>query len=438
MTTTTNADGSFAFAGLPLCSDFTVTPLPSSNYTFLPTSVTLPANGQNLPNSPVFFNAIPKLIGFSVSTVSVPEGNSTLLFSVTRLNDISSAATVDYQTIGGTASERSDYVAAVGTLRFDPGQFTKQISVFLTDDAFHEADETFTLSLSNPTGAFLSDRPSVTVTINDNDATNGTNNPIDDSTIFVGQHYRDFLNRNPDAAGLNFWVNEIASCGSNTQCVEIKRINVSAAFFLSIEFQETGYFAYRAYKSAFGDATSQNVVGTVPVIRFKEFLADAHRIGEGVQVGIGNWQQQLDDNKNAYALEFVQRSRFTLAYPLTMTADEFVSKLDQNTGGALSVLERSQLRAMLGATPEDPTKRAAVVQAVADDPELRAAELNRAFVLMQYFGYLRRNPDDPQDVDYGGWKFWLDKLNQFNGNFAQAEMVKAFITSIEYRQRFGS
>jgi len=176
----------------------------------------------------------------------------------------------------------------------------------------------------------------------------------------------------------------------------------------------------------------------VPVIRFKEFLADAHRLGEGVQVGVGNWQQQLDDNKNAYALEFVQRSRFIVAYPLSMSADEFVSKLDQNTGGALSALEKSQLKALLGATPEDPTKRAAVLRAVADDEDLRVAEFNRAFVMMQYFGYLRRNADDPQDVDFVGWKFWLDKLNQFNGNFIQAEMVKAFITSIEYRQRFGS
>ena len=87
--------------------------------------------------------------------------------------------------------------------------------------------------------------------------------------------------------------------------------------------------------------------------------------------------------------------------------------------------------------PEDPIKRAAVLRAVADDADLRVVELNRAFVLMQYFGYLRRNADDPQDSDFVGWKFWLDKLNHFNGNFIQAEMVKAFITSIEYRQRFG-
>jgi len=65
------------------------------------------------------------------------------------------------------------------------------------------------------------------------------------------------------------------------------------------------------------------------------------------------------------------------------------------------------------------------------------AEFNRAFVLMQFFGYLRRNPNDAPDADYSGYDFWLTKLNQFNGNFQGAEMVKAFITSAEYRQRFG-
>jgi len=67
---------------------------------------------------------------------------------------------------------------------------------------------------------------------------------------------------------------------------------------------------------------------------------------------------------------------------------------------------------------------------------LQNSESNRAFVLMEYLGYLRRNPNDPQDSDYTGYDFWLTKLNQFNGNYINAEMVKAFITSIEYRQRF--
>jgi hypothetical protein len=76
---------------------------------------------------------------------------------------------------------------------------------------------------------------------------------------------------------------------------------------------------------------------------------------------------------------------------------------------------------------------------VADNAALKQQELNKAFVLMQYFGYLRRNPYDPpeQSLDYGGFNFWLGKLNQFNGNYITADMVKAFLVSAEYRQRFG-
>ena len=83
------------------------------------------------------------------------------------------------------------------------------------------------------------------------------------------------------------------------------------------------------------------------------------------------------------------------------------------------------------------TARASALRRVAENSTLQQQEFNRAFVLMQYFGYLRRNPNDAPDSDYTGYDFWLTKLNQFNGNFVNAEMVKAFITSAEYRQRFG-
>jgi hypothetical protein len=291
--------------------------------------------------------------------------------------------------------------------------------------------------LSTPSGALQGTPATATVTVADNDAQPPSTNPIDATDFFVRQHYHDFLNREPDAAGLQFWTQEIEQCGADAQCREVKRINVSAAFFLSIEFQNTGYLVYRAYKAAYGDATSPAVPGTVPVIRLHEFLEDSRRIGQGVVVNVGDWEQQLEANKQSYALEFVRRQRFADAYPLSMTADAFVSKLDQNAGGVLSASEKAQLVSMLGPTPGDASKRAAVLRAVAEDVDLRQAEFNRAFVLMQYYGYLRRNPDDPQDSNFAGWKFWLDKLNEFNGNYVQAEMVKAFLDSIEYKRRFG-
>jgi hypothetical protein len=79
------------------------------------------------------------------------------------------------------------------------------------------------------------------------------------------------------------------------------------------------------------------------------------------------------------------------------------------------------------------------MRVLADNPEFSRKHFNRAFVLMQYFGYLRRNPNDPpeQNRDFKGYNFWLAKLEQFDGNFVNAEMVKAFITSDEYQRRFG-
>jgi hypothetical protein len=211
---------------------------------------------------------------------------------------------------------------------------------------------------------------------------------------------------------------------------------VSASFFLSIEFQNTGYLVYRFYKSSFGNLV--NPPGAPVPIKFLDFLRDTQQIGKEVQVGAPGWEALLEANKQAYALQFVQRPDFQAAFPNTMTADEFVTKLDTNAGGSvLSASEKAGLVSMLTVNPTDFAKRASVVRAVAEDQTLKDAEFNKAFVLMQYFGYLRRNPNDAPDTNFGGFDFWLGKLNQFNSDFINAEMVKAFLTSIEYKQRFG-
>src|SRR4029079_10770160 len=152
-----------------------------------------------------------------------------------------------------------------------------------------------------------------------------------------------------------------------------------------------------------------------------------------VVVGQGNWQQQLDDNKNSFAAEFVQRPQFTTAFPASLTAAQFVDALNANAGNPLTQPVRDQLVSDLSSNAKT---RAQVLRAVAENQNLINSEFNRAFVLMQFFGYLRRNPNDPQDSDYTGYDFWLTKLNQFNGNFIEAEMVKAFLSSTEYRQSF--
>ena len=205
-----------------------------------------------------------------------------------------------------------------------------------------------------------------------------------------------------------------------------------SAFFVSIEFQEP-VLVYRVYKAALGDLANKPVA-----VQLLPFLRDTQKIGQGVRVGIGDWQAQLETNKQAYTSAFVQRPEFLAAYPNSMNAQQFVDKLSQNAGNnVLSPAENANLVAVLGATPSDLNKRAQVLRSVAEDPDLINAEFNKAFVLMQYFGYLRRNPDDAPDHDFSGDSFWLNKLNSFNGNYINAEMVKAFISSDEYRHRFG-
>lgn len=208
------------------------------------------------------------------------------------------------------------------------------------------------------------------------------------------------------------------------QCIEIRRINVSAAFFLSIEFQETGYLAYRFHRASYG---------RMP--RFAEFMPDTQAISQGIIVNAEGWKDKLEANKRAFAEAWVARPAFIAEYPMTMSERAFVDKLFATAG---ITPEQSERDALVNGLIDGSATRATVVRKVAESSALDAQEKNNAFVLMQYFGYLRRNPDDAPNIDMAGYNFWLAKLNEFNGNFVDAEMVKAFITSGEYRSRFGT
>lgn len=266
-------------------------------------------------------------------------------------------------------------------------------------------------------------------------------NPIDNARTYASEHYRDFLGREPDAPGLDFWTNEITRCGVDSQCIDSRRVNVSAAFFLSQEFQATGYYVYRLYRAG---------LGRVPY--YGEFVPDAARVGAGIVVDNRLSPDVINSNKLAFARLFVARAEFRALYD-SKTNAEYVDLLAQNTGVALSSQARQSLIDELGATGGTADeRRASVLAKVADG--IRAtppagggvgvdqvfettygrafydAHFNRAFVLMQYFGYLKRDPDED------GYQFWLAKLNQF-GNYRDAEMVRSFVLAAEYRARFG-
>jgi uncharacterized protein (TIGR03118 family) len=533
------------------------------------------------------------LIQFATGSFAMDEAGGHVDFTVIRTGNTSGTATVNYNTFdepgAGNASQKSDYQIALGTLTFAPGETSKTFRILLVNDTLVEGDEVIELRLSNPTGAGvgLGSPNEAEVLILDNDTAAPTSNPIDDSTFFVRQHYLDFLNREPDAPGLAFWVNEIEKCGSDAQCREVRRINVSAAFFLSIEFQRTGYLAYLTHRAAFGPTAP----GSPAPVLYGNFMRDVQALQRGFVFGQPGAEAVLEANKVAYFNDFVTRPEFVVRYPSTMTNTEFVNALlasadfepadvrlfvVQMTNGqenppavpttttgaprpasfgtarfqfneaqtALSFtatvtnidvtgsqtadtndnLTAAHIHASATASPETnagvvfgffgtpfndnnpndlvffPTgtvggtfrskwdapegnnttlaaqldnlrsgrayinfhtrqfpggevrgnfpaatafrdqliarmnagaTRAEILRAVAEAEELNSREFNRAFVTMEYFGYLRRDPDTP------GFNFWLDKLNAFGGNFQNAEMVKAFLSSSEYRQRFG-
>lgn len=536
------------------------------------------------------------LIQFSTDTYVIGENSGKIQVTVTRSGDASGSATVNYNTFDESvpdhASQKSDYEIALGQVRFAPGETSKTFDILIQNDNFDENDETIDLALSNPTGAGLGlGTPNhAEVTILDDDVGAPTLNPIDDAQFFVRAHYLDFLNREPDPAGLAFWTGQISSCGVDPDCVAVKRIMVSAAFFLSIEFQDSGMAAYLTHRAAFGS----NVSGSPGPVLYGNFMRDLQAIDRGVVVGQPGADVQLEANKQAFYNDFVTRPEFVTKYPSTLTNEQYVDNLlasagltpsdvrlfvvsmtngqenpptvptasgggprpasfgtakllfnsaqtamtfsasvsnmdftgsqtpadtndnvtnahihagaavtpgtngpvvwgflgspfnDNNpndlvfapfssgVGGTISgkwdapegngttlaaqltnlrtghayvnfhsaqfaggeirgnILAEDSFRnsLVLGLNNGDET-RATVLRLVSEQEELKVRSFNAAFVLMEYFGYLRR------DADTAGFNFWLNKLNAFNGNFVDSEMVKAFITSSEYRQRFG-
>ncbi|HEV7860549.1 MAG TPA: PQQ-dependent sugar dehydrogenase [Pyrinomonadaceae bacterium] len=352
-------------------------------------------------------------IQFAASAYNVNESEPSATITLTRSGNLSLAATVDFAASNGTASDRSDYTTALGTLTFEAGVTSKTFNILLTDDAYVENNETVNLTLSNPTnGTSLGTQSTALLVINDNDTIQPVANPADDAQFFVRQHYHDFLNREPDPGGLGYWTFQINKCNGDALCIHNTRIGVSAAFFVEQEFQQTGYFVYRIYKAALGRR-----------VAYLEFMKDRSRL----QVS-GN----LDAEKQSYALDFVQRAEFQTKYQGKTTDTSFVDALLQIVRDASGIdlsSKRAELMTEYDTGSDQTDARARTVRKLIEYPDYLQGEYNRAFVLAQYFGYLRRDPDE------SGYLFWLDVLNNKVPNNYRS-MVCAFITSAEYQDRF--
>jgi hypothetical protein len=315
------------------------------------------------------------------------------------------------------------------------------LDIPINQDSFVEGPEVFTIVLSNLTGgaSFLTSA-SATVTISD--SASPAPNAIDDTETFVRQQYHDFLNREADPAGLAFWKNNIDQCkapggaagfSSIADCLEVMRINTSAAFFLSIEFQTTANLVRSFYVAALDRPATNNMPA------FTEFERDTQAMQRGVIVGQSNWPQVLDANRIAFMNDFVTRAEFVGLYPTTDTPAQYVDKLYLHANVTPTSQERLNTISEFGGavTAADTVARGRALLLITQHPTFQARERNRAFVQMQYFGYLRRDPNDAPDGNFNGYDFWLNKLKAADGNFITSEMVKAFVDSAEYRGRFG-
>ncbi|MFL6211225.1 MAG: carboxypeptidase regulatory-like domain-containing protein [Pyrinomonadaceae bacterium] len=377
-------------------------------------------------------------VQFIASGYQFDEGAGRATITVARTGDAAAVATVGYatvddpapvrcDTVNGTAYARCDYATASDTLRFAGGERRKSFTIPLIDDAHVEGAETVALRLSTPTAAPLGQQSTATLTIADNDTNSGMPNPAFNNPFFVRQQYLDFLSREPDAPGFNAWLSVLNNCADvnnldpNAPSAGCDRILVSASFFGSQEFQLKGYFVYRFYKLAFNRLPA-----------YTELTLDMRSV-------TGASAQEVFQKKAAYTSAFGTRQEFVSAYG-NMTSAQYVAallgryNLTQITcpdpaapdGAAKVTLTSAQLSAQLDSNT---LTRAQILRAVADSDQVFQLEFNRAFVAMQYYGYLRRAPEA------GGYNAWLNYLTAHPDDFRT--MVNGFMNSVEYKLRFG-
>jgi len=238
-------------------------------------------------------------------------------------------------------------------------------------------------------------------------------NPSDDLRFFITQHYRDLLGREPDEAGLKYWLGRLEECQSDLECLRVRRTEVSAAFFMEPQFQDTGSFLYCLYQAALGREPT-----------FAEFVRDRNKL----QSKTGD----LETRKRLLSAAMVERPEFLQRYSRTLTSAQFISALLSDVAHASGVDLSSERPSLVAEDDGAKADRATVLQSIADNPSFVKTQANSALVLLYYFGYLRRAPDE------GSHTFWLNTLNSLDPAHRTAPaLVCAFINSDEYQARFG-
>ena len=385
--------------------------------------------------------ANPAVVKLASSNVVVSEGAGHATVTVTRTGDTTTTVTVSYATSDGTATERTDFMPVYGTVTFNAGETQKTIDIPLVDNGYGPssgAQRSFSLTIGNTIGGVMQMPNVATVSINNNDTTNSTTSPADGAQFFVRQHYLDFLGREPDQGGFDFWVSQITQCGTDQACIRAKRIDVSNAFFFELEYQQTASYVLRLYRAAYGNhqpsanPDSSNPTEANKVPSYAAFAPDRAQVVGGSALA----QSQL-----AIATDFAFRPAFLAKYAATMSGPDFVDAVLATIKNDTGVDLNSQRTALIAEF--NTGGRGQVLYRLADDNvqgnpiNNRAfidAEYNRSFVTSQYFGYLRR------DADIGGFLFWLGQVSSapLRNVPKQHAMVCSFVTSAEYQLRFSA
>jgi hypothetical protein len=275
-----------------------------------------------------------------------------------------------------------------------------------------EGPEVFTVSLTASTGTTLGSLNTAIVLIDDNDSSASTANPIDTGDFFIRLQYIDFLNRLPDQTGFQNWKNTLDPCpnggfGENDYPY-CDRIHVSSGFFRSQEFHWRGYFAFRFYMVAYGQRPT-----------YAQFIPDMAKVGGPKSPA----EEAL--SKAEFSEEFVQRPDFVSRYGSLTDPTAYVDGL-LVTAGLPNLATRDALISGLQAGTKT---RGQVLREIAESPEAFVKFEIESTVAIQYFGYLRRDPDTT------GYNKWVQTLTQNPSNMRH--MIFGFVYSDEYRRRFG-
>ena len=234
-------------------------------------------------------------------------------------------------------------------------------------------------------------------------------NPVDDYRFFINQHYADLLGREPDQATLDKLTTQLSQCGIRVDCLKTRRLDLSTLLLTQSELSATGLFLHDLYVGGLGRRP-----------RFAEYESD--------RTTLSNFGE-VEDSRMALAVAFVQRPDFQRRYPTSLKASEYVDQLLAN----IAVDLKAERQTLLGLDDGLNTGRAAILARVASQPAVVDAHYNEAFVLLQYFGYLRRDPDE------SGLNSWVNTLKSrpLRDPAAARSMICSFLTSTEYQNRFG-